>query len=283
MPIILKISCPDRVGLLARLSGFVAQHGGNLVEVHQFTDPAAGWFFARMAIDEASLRVGLKELRGAFHPIGSELAAEWTLRDSTEKMRVVLLVSRLGHCLADLLWRWRSGELAFEIPLVISNHGDFRHMVEREGIEYLQVPVRAEDRSAAFHRIAERLREVRADLVVLARYMQIIPPELCAEWAGKMINIHHSFLPSFVGANPYQRAYERGVKLIGATCHYVTAELDAGPIIDQEVIAVEHSHTPDDLLRLGRDCERLSLARGVRYHLADRVLLHGRKTVVFRD
>jgi formyltetrahydrofolate deformylase len=280
---VLKLSCPDRVGLLSRISGFVAQHGGNLVEVHQFTDAPAQWFFARMAIDSETLRVTLPELRADFQPLAEELGADWTIRDSTQKMRVVLLVSRLGHCLADLLWRWRSGELAFDIPLVISNHTDFRHTVEREGIEYLHVPMTSEKKAVAFTKIAERLREVRADLVVLARYMQIIPPDLCAEWAGKIINIHHSFLPSFVGANPYLRAYERGVKLIGATCHYATADLDAGPIIDQEVIPVEHSHTPDDLLRLGRDCERLSLARGVRYHLTDRVLIHGSKTVVFRD
>jgi formyltetrahydrofolate deformylase len=280
---VLKLSCPDRVGLLSRVSGFVARHGGNLVEVHQFTDAPAQWFFARMAIDSETLRVSLPELRADFQPLAEELGADWTIRDSTQNMRVVLLVSRLGHCLADLLWRWRSGELAFDIPLVISNHTDFRHTVEREGIEYLHVPMTSEKKAGAFTTIAERLREVRADLVVLARYMQIIPPDLCTEWAGKMINIHHSFLPSFVGANPYLRAYERGVKLIGATCHYATADLDAGPIIDQEVISVEHSHTPDDLLRLGRDCERLSLARGVRYHLTDRVLIHGSKTVVFRD
>ena len=280
---LLKLSCPDRVGLLARISSFVAQQGGNLVEVHQFTDAAAKWFFTRMAIGTGTLRVALPEFRAAFQPLADELAADWTIRDSREKMRVVLMVSKLGHCLADLLWRWRSGELDFDIPLVISNHADFRHVVEREGLEFLHVPMSAERKAAGFAKIAERLRETRADLVVLARYMQIVPPELCAEWPGKIINIHHSFLPSFVGANPFQRAHERGVKLIGATCHYVTAELDAGPIIDQEVISVEHYHTPDDLLRLGRDCERLSLARGVRYHLADRVLIHGSKTVVFRD
>lgn len=280
---ILKIACPDRVGLLARISGFVAQHGGNLVEVHQFTDPAGQWFFARMAIETGTLRVTLPDFRAAFAPVGTELGADWTIRDSAEKMRVALMVSKLGHCLVDLLWRWRSGELAFEIPLVISNHADFRELVEREGLEFLHVPISAGEAGAAFGQIQERLSGAGVDLVVLARFMQIIPAEVCAAWQGRMINIHHSFLPSFVGANPYQRAYEHGVKLIGATCHYVTAELDDGPIIDQEVIGVEHYHTPADLLRLGRDCERLSLARGVRYHLSDRILIHGRKTVVFRD
>ena len=279
---LLKLSCPDRVGLLSRISGFVAGLGGNLVEVHQFTDAQAQWFFTRMAIETGTLRVGLGDFRERFQPVADELGAEWTIRDSAEKMRVVLMVSKLGHCLADLLWRWRSGELAFDIPLVIANHAEFRHMTEREGIEFFHVPLDS-GKADGFLKIAERLREVRADLVVLARYMQIIPPELCAEWHGRMINIHHSFLPSFVGANPYQRAHDRGVKLIGATCHYVTAELDAGPIIDQEVISVEHYHTPDDLVRLGRDCERMALARSVRWHLADRVLMHGKKTVVFRD
>ena len=280
---LLKLSCPDRVGLLSRISGFVAEHGGNLVEVHQFTDAEAKWFFTRMAIETGTLRVGLGEFRERFQPVADSLGAEWTIRDAAEKMRVVLMVSKLGHCLADLLWRWRSGELAFDIPLVIANHPEFRYMTEREGIEFLHVPMDASQKEAGFAKIAERLREVRADLVVLARYMQVIPPELCAEWHGRMINIHHSFLPSFVGANPYQRAHDRGVKLIGATCHYVTAELDAGPIIDQEVISVEHSHSPDDLVRLGRDCERMALARSVRWHLADRVLMHGKRTVVFRD
>lgn len=280
---LLKLACADRVGLLSRITGFVAGHGGNLLEVHQFTDPVNGWFFARMAIDTQTLAVDTAALRDAFRPLADELEADWTIRDETVKMRVVILVSRLGHCLADLLWRWRSGELEFDIPLVISNHGDFRAMVEREGIPFLHVPVPASAKAAAFDRIGQALQDAQADLVILARYMQILPPEICKVWKGRMINIHHSFLPSFVGANPYQRAYDRGVKLIGATCHYVTADLDDGPIIDQEVVRVEHFHSPADLLRLGRDCERLALARGFRYHLHDRVLIRGNKSIVFRD
>lgn len=284
MPItLLKLSCPDRVGLLAGISGFIAQHGGNLVEVHQFTDPSAGWFFARMAIDTHSLRSDLVDLRRAFQPMAEELQAEWSIRPAESRMRVVLMVSKLGHCLADLLWRWRSGELAFDIPCVIANHDDFRALVEREGIPFHHIPVTPDTKASAFEKIEALWQEARADLVVLARYMQIVPPELCKAWHGKIINIHHSFLPSFVGANPYQRAHDRGVKLIGATCHYVTTDLDEGPIVDQEVIRVEHFHTPGDLLRLGRDCERLALARGVRYHLTDRVLIHGNKSIVFRD
>lgn len=280
---LLKLSCPDRVGLLARISGWVAEHGGNLVAVHQFTDPEARWFFTRMEIETATLRGDLDGLRAQFCPLAEELHADWTLRSAEARPRVVLMVSKLGHCLADLLWRWRAGELAFDIPCVIGNHEDFRSEVEREGIPFHHIPVPSREKAAAFEKIAALWQDAGTDTVVLARYMQIIPPELCALLPGRIINIHHSFLPSFVGANPYQRAYERGVKLIGATCHYVTGELDAGPIIDQEVIRVEHSHTVADLLRLGRDCERLALARSLRWHLADQILIHGNKTVVFRD
>lgn len=236
-----------------------------------------------MAIDTQTLVLDLDALRETFRPIAQELRAAWTIRDEGARMRVVVMVSRLGHCLADLLWRWRSGELPIEIPLVISNHEDFRHMAEREGIRFECVPVDLGNKAAAFSKMREMFREARAEVIVLARYMQILPGEICDEFPGGIINIHHSFLPSFAGANPYRQAYDRGVKLIGATCHYATAELDAGPIIDQEVIRVEHFHSPEDLLRLGRDCERLALARGVRYHIHDRVLIHGAKSIVFRD
>lgn len=283
MSTVLRLSCPDRVGLLSHISGFVAQQGGNLTEVHQFTDSADGWFFTRMEIDTRTLRLELPALREAFAPVAAELKAEWTIRTAANRMKTVIMVSKLSHCLADLLWRWKSGELDCDIVAVISNHEDLRGMVEREGLEFCHIPVAPEAKPEAFAKIAELLRFLQPDLVILARYMQIIPTELCAEFHGKIINIHHSFLPSFVGANPYQRAYQRGVKLIGATCHYATAELDAGPIIDQEVIRVEHFHTPEDLVRIGRDCERLALARSVRWHLADRVLMHGNRSIVFRD
>jgi formyltetrahydrofolate deformylase len=280
---LLKLSCPDRVGLLARITAFIAGNGGNLDEVHQFTDSQAGWFFTRMAIETQTLRQPLAELRAEFSPLAAELGADWSIRREGDRMRMVLMVSRLGHCMADLLWRWRVGELACDLACVISNHEDFRGVVEREGIPFHYVPVTPETKAAAFQQIERLWEDAGADLIVLARYMQVVPPDLCSRWEGRIMNIHHSFLPSFVGANPYQRAWERGVKLIGATCHYVTAELDDGPIVEQEVIRVEHFHPPEDLLRLGRDCERQALARGVRWHLADRVLLHGKRTVVFRD
>jgi formyltetrahydrofolate deformylase len=193
------------------------------------------------------------------------------------------MVSKADHCLTDLLGRWRTREMPIEIPLVIGNHEDLRPLVEREGIPFALVPVTPETKAEAFEEMQALFAEAEADVVVLARYMQVIPARLCEEWHGRIINIHHSFLPSFAGANPYRRAYERGVKLIGATCHYATPELDEGPIIDQEVVRVEHFHKPDDLLRLGRDCERLALARGVRYHVDDRVMMHGNRSIVFRD
>jgi formyltetrahydrofolate deformylase len=280
---ILKLACPDRVGLLARLTNFVAERGGNLLEVNQFTDPVNSWFFTRMAIATESLRVDLPTLRAEFAQLRRELKADWSIREACQKMRVAIFVSKLGHCLADLLWRWHSGELEMEIPLVLSNHEQFRSMIEREGIPFLHVPIDPHNKVAGFAKVEGAVVHAGVDLIVLARYMQILPPELCAMYPGRIINIHHSFLPSFVGANPYQKAYERGVKLIGATCHYVTSDLDAGPIIDQEVVRVEHFHQPEDLLRLGRDCERLALSRGVRAHIHDRVLIHGGRTVVFHD
>jgi formyltetrahydrofolate deformylase len=279
----MKISCPDRVGLLARITNFVAEQGGNLKEVHQFTDPVEGWFFARMEIETRTLRCDVDSLRSAFAPLAAELSAEWSVRPAEARPKVVLMVSKLGHCLADLLWRWRSGELAFDIPCVISNHETLRPLVEREGIPFHWIPITRETRSEAFAEMESLWKALGAELIVLARYMQILPEALCERWPARVMNIHHSFLPSFVGANPYQRAHQRGVKLIGATCHYATADLDEGPIVEQEVVRVEHFHSEGDLLRLGRDCERMALARGLRYHLSERVLVRGNKTTVFRD
>ena len=280
---LLKLSCPDQVGLLARITAFIAEHGGNLDEVNQFTDPQSGWFFTRMAIETETLRLPLAKLRAEFSPVAADLSAQWSIRRESDHMRVVIMVSRLGHCLADLLWRWKAGELGCEIVAVVGNHEDFRNTVEREGLPFHYVPVTPETKADAFGAIERIWTDAGADLVVLARYMQVVPLHVCERWEGRIMNIHHSFLPSFVGANPYQRAWERGVKLIGATCHYVTADLDEGPIVEQEVIRVEHFHDTDDLLRIGRDCEKQALARGVRWHLSDRVLLHGKRTVVFRD
>ncbi|SEP98412.1 formyltetrahydrofolate deformylase [Ectothiorhodospira magna] len=277
----LIISCPDRVGIVAAVSGFLSRHGGSITEASQHSDVSTGWFFMRYEIDADRLPFEMDGFRQAFAPIAEAFAMHWQITDTQVPRRVVPLVSKLDHCLTDLLYRWRSGDLPMDIPCVISNHEDMRAYVEWHGIPYHHIPVNPQDKAAAFARIAERVDEARADVVVLARYMQILPPDLCARYAGRVINIHHSFLPSFVGARPYHRAFERGVKLIGATCHYVTDQLDEGPIIEQDVIRVRHDDAVDDLVRLGRDVERAVLARGLRYHLEDRVLVHGNKTVVF--
>jgi len=277
----LVISCPDRVGIVAAVSRFVADRGGSLTESNHHTDVEQGWFFMRNVISAKSLTIDLKQFREQFAPLAAELGMNWTVRDNIELQRVVLLASHASHCLADILHRWKSGDLACQIPCVISNHENLRSMVEWHGIPFHYVPVPREDKTEAFARMSEIIERHRAETVVLARYMQIVPPQLCEQYAGRLINIHHSFLPSFIGANPYLRAYERGVKLIGATCHYVTQDLDEGPIIEQDVIRVNHSCGKDDLVRLGRDVEQSVLSRGSRYHLEDRVIVRGNKTVVF--
>jgi len=281
--ILLKLSCPDRVGLLAEVTGFCAERSLNLLEAHQFTDNEAGWFFTRLRLQPVGTCAGMQSLRDDLAAFATALGATWTLRERTSRPRAAILVSREGHCLADLLWRWRSGDLDMDLVGVIGNHRDLEPAARREGVEFLHVPVDSVERAAAFAAIERQLAEWRTDVAVLARFMQIMPPDVCARWAGRMINIHHSFLPAFAGAQPYRQAHQRGVKLIGATCHYVTPELDAGPIIDQEVTRVEHFHSLPDLVRLGQDCERLALFRGLRYHLEERVFVHGDRTVVFRD
>ena len=279
---VLKLNCPDGIGLLARITAFIAGSGGNLLDVSQYTDPVAKWFFARLAFSGGRAIELPEDFRSELTALANTMRAEWTLRPSRRPVRTAILVSKEDHCLSDLLWRWRSGELKMKLPVVFSNHDICRTLVEREGLAFENISF-AENKDAGFQLLADRLRALDVELVVLARFMQILPAWFCEEFSGRVVNIHHSFLPAFVGANPYRRAFERGVKLIGATCHYATADLDAGPIIEQEVARVEHYHEPDDLVRLGRDCERLALARGLRYHIEDRVLVHGSRAIVFRD
>jgi formyltetrahydrofolate deformylase len=281
--VVLKFSCHDRVGLTSVVTGFCAERGINLLEVHQFTDQEQAWFFTRLEMEVSTVPPDRAALRAEVGDLAAKLGAQWEWREPGEKRRVALLVSRAGHCLADLLWRWRSGDLPMEVVGVISNHRDLEAAVRREELPFVHLPIDPVDKAAGFTATADQLQAWSTDTVVLARYMQIVPPDFCALYEGRMLNIHHSFLPSFAGAQPYRQAHRRGVKLIGATCHYVTPELDAGPIIEQEVVRVEHYHDRDDLVRLGQDCERLALARGLRYHLHDRVFVHGQKTVVFRD
>ena len=277
----LVVSCPDRVGIVAAVSTFVAERGGSLRESNHHTDVEQGWFYMRNVISCPSPGLDLASFTEDFRPLAEQFEMQWHVRINSELQKVVLMASHASHCLADILYRWQSGELSCDIPCVISNHENLRSMVEWHGIPFHHVPVPKDDKSAAFTRVEEIIERHWADTVVLARYMQIIPPRLCDQYAGRLINIHHSFLPSFIGADPYQRAYDRGVKLIGATCHYVTQDLDEGPIIEQDVIRVNHSCDKDELVRLGRDVEQSVLSRGLRYHLQDRVIVRGNKTVVF--
>ena len=276
----LTISCPDRAGIIAAVSGFIAQHGGFIVEASYHTEQEAQRFFMRQEIHADSLPFDADEFRRRFTAMAQEFGMTWQLSDSALKKRLVILVSKQDHCLDDLLHRWRSGELQVDIPCVISNHEDLRSFVEWHGIPFILVNM--QDKIAAFEKIAALFEQYRGDSMVLARFMQILPPMLCQRFPGRIINIHHSFLPSFVGAKPYHQAYQRGVKLIGATCHYVTDELDAGPIIEQDTVRIDHGDTVDDLVRYGRDIEKTVLSRGLRYHVEDRVLVCGNKTIVFR-
>ncbi|RDE24192.1 formyltetrahydrofolate deformylase [Motiliproteus coralliicola] len=277
----LVISCPDRVGIVAMVSNFLSSHGGSIAEASQHSDSSTGWFFMRYEISTRNLSYSIEELRESFAPIAQSFNMTWSLTDSAKPKRVALLASKQAHCLSDLLYRYHSNELDCEIPCVISNHDDLRSMVEWHDIPYHHVPVDKDDKEPAFRAMEQLIEEHQIDTIVLARYMQILPPALCEQYASRVINIHHSFLPSFVGARPYHQAHERGVKLIGATCHYVTEELDAGPIIDQDVIRITHNDSAEDMVRQGRDVEKTVLARGLRWHLEDRVLVHGNKTVVF--
>lgn len=282
---VVTLSCPDTTGIVARITGFLAGLGGWITEAAYHSDPESGHFFTRQAIRADSLAFGAAELRRRFDAVAGELHADHArVTDTDVRKRVVLLVSKQGHCLYDLLSRWHAGEMPVDIPLVISNHAMLAGVAGMFGVPFAHVSVPSDDagKHAAFERIAQLADAESPDAIVLARFMQVVPPELCAAWDGRLINIHHAFLPSFVGARPYHQAYVRGVKMIGATCHYVTAELDSGPIIAQDVIRVDHTDSVDDMVRRGRDIERAVLAHGLQWHLQDRVLRDGLRTVVFR-
>ena len=283
---VLTLSCPDTTGIVARIAGFLADAGGWIVEAGYHSDVDSGWFFTRQVVRADSLPFEADELRRRFAEVAAELGgqASWTVTDTGVPKRAVLLVSKEMHCLHDLLGRVAAGELPVRLEAVIGNHDALEGIVRAHGVPFHHVPFPAEPdgKAAAFAQVDKLVDEHEPDAVVLARFMQILPPQLCERWAGRALNIHHSFLPSFVGARPYHQAHARGVKLIGATCHYVTANLDAGPIVEQDVIRVNHDDTVSDMVRRGRDIERLVLARGLRWHLEDRVLVHGNKTVVFR-
>jgi formyltetrahydrofolate deformylase len=279
----LLISCPDKKGLIAAISSFIAMHDGNILSADQYVseDEAGGTFFMRLEIEGEGFGLERDEFGGAFAPLARKHGMDWRISYTDAPKRMAILVSRYDHCLMDLLWRWDSGELEAEIPLVVSNHPDLASRVEAYGIPFHHLPVTQETKAEQESDMRDLLAEHGIDLVVLARYMQILSPGFVHAYPDRIVNIHHSFLPAFAGADPYHRAHERGVKTIGATAHYVTEDLDGGPIIHQDVAHVTHRDTVEDLIRLGREVERRVLARAVRWHLEDRILVDNGRTVVF--
>ena len=281
---VLTLSCPDRPGIVSAVSTFLAHNGQNILDAQQFDDLETGHFFMRVVFNPADLTVTLPALQTGFAAIADRFAMKWQMRDRATLRRVMLLASQSDHCLVDILYRWRTGELAMIPTAIVSNHPRETYAgVDFGDIPFHYLPITKDTKPQQEAAIWELFNKTETDLVVLARYMQILSDDMSAKVSGRCINIHHSFLPGFKGARPYHQAHERGVKLIGATAHYVTSDLDEGPIIDQDVERISHRDKPEDLVRKGRDIERRVLARAVRYHLEDRVILNGRKTVVFMD
>ena len=278
---VLALSCPDGPGVIRAVAGHLADAGCNVVDSQQFADPQTRRFFLRAEAD-APDGLDLATLRGSFAAVGRNFGMDWELHDAAYHPPVLILVSRAAHSLNDLLFRWESGVLRAEVVGVVSNHPDLRGLAERHGVPFTHLPVPPGGKPAAERALLELVAAERVELVVLARYMQVLSDALCQELAGRAINIHHSFLPSFAGARPYHQAYERGVKLIGATAHYVTAQLDEGPIIEQDVQRVDHAAGPEQLVAAGQDVEAQVLARAVRWHVEHRVMRNGARTVVFR-
>jgi formyltetrahydrofolate deformylase len=278
---VLILSCPDRPGIVHAVAGFLAERGGNILESQQFGDQLNGQFFMRIDVAVPG-PVTLEELRADFAPVAAEFAMTFEIRDARIPVPTLIMVSQQLHCLNDLLFRTSSGSLHIDVRAVVSNHPDARAMAEAQGVPFFHVPVTPETKPEAEARLLELVHEHDVHLVVLARYMQVLSDDLCEELSGRAINIHHSFLPSFKGARPYHQAFDRGVKLVGATAHYVTGDLDEGPIIEQDVMRVDHGYDQRDLVAAGRDVEAQVLSRAVRWHAQSRVLLNGSRTIVFR-
>ncbi|MFC5531635.1 formyltetrahydrofolate deformylase [Cohnella yongneupensis] len=275
------ISCPDRAGIVAAVSQFLYEQGANIVQSDQYTmDPEGGMFFMRIEFDLQDLELRLSTLQEDFGRVADRFSMRWSIFRAARRKRVAIFVSKEDHALLELLWQWQAGDLDAEISMVISNHQDMRELVESFGITYHYIPV-TPDTKAEAERQQRELTSGKVDLIVLARYMQIIPPKFIEQFHNRIINIHHSFLPAFVGGKPYQQAYDRGVKLIGATAHYVTEELDGGPIIEQDIQRVSHRDNVNELKRMGRHIERIVLARAVKWHIEDRLLVFQNKTVAF--
>jgi formyltetrahydrofolate deformylase len=285
---VLTLSCPDRVGIVHAVAAYLHQAGCNVLDSQQFADrtvEGSSRFFMRVHVETLPPAPASADgLHSGFTPVAAEFGLDWELHDVAVRPRVLIMVSKAGHCLNDLLYRRAAESLRIDIPLVVGNHRDLEPLATAHGVAFEHVPVDREPLSVqrAEGRVLDLVSELSIDFVVLARYMRILSPDLCAKMAGRIINIHHSFLPSFKGARPYQQAHAHGVKLIGATAHYVTADLDEGPIIEQEVARVDHTSSPEDLAAIGRDAERVALARAVRWHAEHRVLRHGRRTVIFK-
>jgi formyltetrahydrofolate deformylase len=276
---VLLLSCPDRTGLISRISHFVFERSGNILDLDEHVD--GGTFFLRIAWDMKTFSVPEGEVGGAFAPLAKEFKATWRISFTGRKERVAVFVSRFDHCLQEILWRKRMGEFDIDIPIIVSNHDDLRPLAEHYEIPYEVFPITKENRGAQEKAELAVLKGHAVDTIVLARYMQILSREFVEQYPNRIINIHHSFLPAFAGKDPYRQAYERGVKIIGATSHYVTQDLDEGPIIEQDIVRISHKDSVSDLVRKGRDLERLILARAVYLHSQHRILVHGKKTVVF--
>ncbi|EWH23597.1 formyltetrahydrofolate deformylase [Bacillus haynesii] len=278
----LLVSCPDQPGIVAAVSSFLFENGANIIESSQYTtDPEGGRFFLRIEFEAEGIREKIEQMKATFAAVAESFRMTWSMNLASELKRVAIFVSKELHCLNELLWEWQSGNLMAEIAAVISNHEDARETVESLNIPFLYMKANKDIRQEVEKQQLEWLEEYRADVIVLARYMQILTPDFVSAHPNKIINIHHSFLPAFIGANPYKRAYERGVKLIGATSHYVTNELDEGPIIEQDIERVDHRDNVEALKNIGRTIERSVLARAVKWHLEDRIIVHGNKTIVF--
>jgi len=278
---VLLLSCPDRIGLVAEFSGFISKNGGNILSLNEYVDTVSNTFFLRVAWDLDNYKISGSGVEEDFLPLFDKLKANWQIHFPEQKERVAIFVSRYDHCLREILWRYSMNEYIMEVAMIISNHEDMRSVAERYSIPYYCFPVTGENKQDVEIRELEVLKDNNINSIILARYMQILSPCFVSEYKNRIINIHHSFLPAFAGSNPYRQAFDRGVKIIGATSHYVTNELDEGPIIEQDITRISHKDTIQDILRKGRDLERIVLARAVKYHVEHRILVHGNKTVVF--
>jgi len=278
---VLLLSCPDRVGLVARIAHFIFERGGNILDLDEHVDMHENTFSIRLAWDMTNFSIPAAKVKEAFAPLASEFDASWRIQFSDSKHRIAIFVSMYDHCLQEILWRKSLGDFSFDIPLIISNHPDLEPLARHYGIAFHIFPTKQENRRKQEQEEILLLQQHDIDTIILARYMQILSPEFVRQYSHRIINIHHSFLPAFIGGNPYKQAYERGVKIIGATSHYVTAEIDEGPIIEQDIIRISHKDSIKDLTRKGRDLERLVLARAIHYHTEHRILVNGNKTIIF--